>query len=126
MTIATAVCASLLCIGVCATAQDGATPVIACNLKAIRAAERPRYNDLMKRLRATVRSRSELSDGYAFRLDGKAITLPEVAEWMSMERLCCPFFGLQLSASGNEADWLLKLTGPEGVKALLQTEFPGR
>lgn len=106
-----------------ATAQDGATPVIACNLKAISASERPRYNDLMKRLRAAVRSRRELPDGYALRLDSKAITLSEVAEWMSLERLCCPFFTLQLSASGNEADWLLKLTGPEGVKAFLQTEF---
>lgn len=43
---------------------------------------------------------------------------------MAMERLCCPFLTLQLSAAGSEADWLLKLTGPDGVKPLLQAEFP--
>jgi hypothetical protein len=116
-------CASLLCIGVCA-AQDSTTPVFACNLKAISAAERPRYNDLMKRLRIAARDRSELPDGYAFKLDSKTISLPEVAEWISMERLCCPFLTLQLSASGDQTDWLLKLTGPKGVKPLLQAEFP--
>lgn len=122
MTIAM-LCASLLCIGFCA-AQDSTTPVFACNLKAISAAERPRYNDLTKRLRNAARNRSELPDGYAFKLDSKTISLPEVAEWISMERLCCPFLTLQLSASGDQADWLLKLTGPAGVKPLLQAEFP--
>lgn len=117
------VCASLLCIAVCA-AQDDTTPVFACNLKAISAAERPRYNDLMKRLRSAVRDRSELPDGYAFKLDSKTISLPEVAEWISMERLCCPFLTLQVSASGDLADWSLKLTGPKGVKSLLEAEFP--
>ncbi len=126
MMIATAVCASLLCVGVCADAQEGAAQVIACNLKAIGAAERPRYNDLMKRLRATVRDRIELPAGYVFKLDGKAITLPEVAEWINMERLCGPFLMLQLSASGNQAAWFLTLTGPAGVKALLQAEFPAQ
>jgi hypothetical protein len=98
--------------------------VFACNLKAISATERPRYNDLMKRLRSATRDRSELPDGYTFKLDSKAITLPEVAEWISMERLCCPFLTLQISASGDQTDWLLKLTGPKGVKPLLQAEFP--
>lgn len=124
MTVATVI--SLLCVIVCAVAQDSASPVLACNIKAIGAAERPRYNDLEKRLRTTVRSRSEIPEGYVFKLDGKGIRLPEVAEWMSMERLCCPFLTLQLSASGNQGDWLLKLTGPAGIKALLEAEFPVR
>jgi hypothetical protein len=41
-----------------------------------------------------------------------------------MERLCCPFLTRQLSTSGNHADCLLKLSGPAGVKALLEAEFP--
>lgn len=85
-----------------------------------------RNNDLMKRVRAAVRNRSDERGGYIFNLDGNAITLPEVAEWISMERLCCPFLTFQLSTSGNHADWLLKLSGPAGVKALLEAEFPAR
>jgi hypothetical protein len=99
---------------------------LACNLRAISAAERPHYHELMNRLRSAVRDRNELADGYAFKLNSKAISLPDVAEWIAMERLCCPFLTLQLSASGDQADWLLNLTGPEGVKLLLQAEFPAR
>jgi hypothetical protein len=113
----------LLCLGVCTAAQNDVSPVLACNLKAIRAAELPRYNDLMKHIRGAIRDHSELPDGYAFELDAKAIGLPEVAEWISMERLCCPFLTLQLSASGVHPQWQLKLTGPPGVKGLLEAEF---
>ena len=68
----------------------------------------------------------ETSDGFVFKLDSKAVTLPEIAEWITMERLCCPFLTLQLWASGNQPDWMLALTGPEGVKPLITAEFPTR
>ena len=68
---------SLVCVGVCAAAEGDAP--LACNIKAISAAQRPRYNDLVKRLRIAVMNRSELSDGYAYKLDTKEITLPEAS-----------------------------------------------
>jgi hypothetical protein len=70
-----------------------------------------------------MRSRAEVSEGYAFELDSAAVTLPEVAEWITMERLCCPFLTLQLSASGEEEHWVLTLTGPEGVKPFIEAGF---
>ena len=124
MTIASVLCAALLCVGICAGDQKGNSSVFACNLKAIGAAVRPRYNDLTSRLRTAIRDRTELPDGFKFRLNGSTISLPEIAEWMTMERLCCPFLTLQLAVSGNQTDWWLKLTGSEGVKPLLQAEFP--
>jgi hypothetical protein len=80
----------------------------------------------MKHLRAAVRDRSEIANGYSFRLDSNTITLPEVAEWITMERLCCPFLTLQLSVSGQQQHWILILTGPEGVKPIIEAEFPTR
>jgi hypothetical protein len=103
-----------------------AAPAFACNPKAIRAADRPRYNELVKRIHAAVRERHELANGYELKLDGKAITLPEAAEWISMERLCCPFLTLQLATSGNQTYWTLALTGPEGVKKILEAQFAAR
>jgi len=114
------------CVGICTSAKGGEFRLIACNLKAIDAADRPRYQDLMKRLRAAVQARREISGGFAFTLNGKALDLLQVAEWISMERRCCPFLMFQLSVSGDKADWHLKLTGPEGVKSLLEAEFPAR
>ena len=121
---ATAFCASLLWACVCLTAQKQQAPSFACNLKAISAADRPRYHTLVKRLRLSIRSRSEIANGYTFELDHKAVTLPEAAEWISMERLCCPFLTLQLSVLPNQPQWILTLTGPDGVKPLIEAEFP--
>jgi hypothetical protein len=121
MTLATLLGLSLFCVGVCAAADSSAP--LACNIKAISAAERPRYNDLIKRLRAAVQDRSELPDGYAYKLDAKKMTLPEVAEWITMERLCCPFLRFQLDVQGN-GDSQLTQRGPDGAKAILRQEFP--
>ena len=99
-------------------------PVFVCDLPAISAAARPRYKELLQRVREAMHQRVEISSGYTFRLDSVAVTLPETAEWMNMERLCCPFLTLQLSVSGNDADWNLTLNGPESIKPLLDAEFP--
>ena len=121
MTLEAVLCFSLACVGVCSAADDSAP--IACNMKAISVTERPRYNDLIKRLRIAVQDRSELSDGSAYILDTKKISLPEVAEWITMERLCCPFLTFQLDVQGNR-DSRLTLRGPVGAKAILREEFP--
>jgi hypothetical protein len=98
-----------------------ASPVLACNIKAINAVERPRYDQLVSRLRAAMRGRRELPDGYSYSLDSAKITPPEVSEWITMERLCCPFLIFQLELAGQASR--LTMRGPEGVKALLQEEF---
>lgn len=78
----------------------------------------------MKRLRAAVSRPRELADGHTYELDATQITLIEVAEWMTFERLCCPFlvFGLELKPGGVTE---LTLRGPAGVKAILREELPG-
>ena len=43
--------------------------VIACNMAAISSAQRPRYDDLVKRLSGSIEGRREIADGYTFRLD---------------------------------------------------------
>jgi hypothetical protein len=110
--------------GVLGAAQGTQQKALACNLNAIAAGARPRYNELVKRLRSAVRDRAEVQGGYVYKLDGTALALTEAAEWIAMERLCCPFLTLQLSASGDDADWRLTLTGPVGAKAILAEEFP--
>lgn len=128
MSIATTLALILSVPGMCvdATAQTATSTPFACNLKAIRAAERPRYKKLVKLVREAIRARTEVSLGYTYSLDSEKISLPEAAEWIAMERLCCPFLTLQLSVAGNLDNWFLTLTGPEGVKPLLESEFPSR
>jgi len=99
-----------------------APPTIACNIHAISAVQRPRYDDLVTRLRASMRDRRELADGYTYSLDSAKITLQEVSEWITMERLCCPFLIFKLEVAGEAS--CLAMRGPEGTKAILQQEFP--
>jgi hypothetical protein len=95
-----------------------ASPILACNIQAIGAAERPRYRELVSRLRAAILDREELADGYSYSLDSANIKPREVAEWICLERLCCPFLNFELEA------FRLTMRGPEGVKAVLRDEFP--
>ena len=97
--------------------MDGA-PVIACNLHAIGAADRPRYHELVKKLKAAIGDRRELPNGYVFTVESGAIRSEEISEWISMERLCCPFLEFQV------AGCFLQITGPAGAKAILDSEFP--
>ena len=88
-----------------------ASRVLARNIQAIGAVQRPRYNDLVSRLRAAMRDRAELPDGYGYSLDFAGIMLPEVSGGFAIEQLCRPF---------------LTMRGPDGVKPLLQEELPIR
>ena len=87
---------------------------IACNLNAIGPADRPRYHQLVERLRAAIREKTDLSDGYIYRLDTEAITQTELAEWISLEKRCCPF--LEFEPENSQ----LTLRGPAGAKEILK------
>ena len=95
--------------------------MLACNLNAISTGDRTRYTDLFKRIHAAITDRRELADGYVFRLNGESLSLPDVAQWISLERLCCPFFTFQLQTKGG--DYWLTLQGPDGAKAIIDQEF---
>jgi hypothetical protein len=67
--------------------------------------------------------RQELTDGYVFRLNGESLSLPDVAQWVSLERLCCPFVTFQLQTTGGEPDYWLTLRGPDGAKTIIDQEL---
>ena len=96
---------------------------LVCDPTAIDASGRLRYQELRGRLLSAVRERHELPSGYAFQIDARIISLPEAAEWIDMERRCCPFLTLEMEVSGVQSDWWLRLSGPSGVKAFLAAEL---
>jgi hypothetical protein len=96
---------------------------LACNLQAINVERRPRYYELAQRLRSALRDRTELADGYRYRIEADAITLPDLAEWIAMERLCCPFLSFHLDIANTGEVWIA-LRGPSIAKAILLEEFP--
>jgi hypothetical protein len=97
---------------------------LACNAGAISTAERQRYSALLKRVKAAMIERCELSDGYRFLLQAAGVSLPKVAEWVAFERLCCRSLSFHLEVSGQEDLWQVQLSGPVGSKAILNGAFP--
>ena len=105
------------------TNTDGEGSPFACNMKAMNIQQRQRYDVLTKRLQMTGHEIKELPDGYAFRLPPEPSVIKDAAEWITYERLCCPFldFGLEVERAGG-AMWL-RLRGREGVKPFIRSEF---
>jgi hypothetical protein len=67
----------------------------------------------------------ELPDGYAFRLPVGPDALLKAAEFISIEKLCCPFLGFVLEVEPEGGPVWLRLTGREGVKAFIREEISG-
>ena len=80
------------------------------------------YQSLSLRLQAGILEHHELADGYVFTLDEGSIPFADAAKWVDMERLCCPFLTLELQVSGT-GNCLLKLRGPDGIKAIIEHEL---
>ena len=101
----------------------GSESALACDLTAISASDRPRYNELRGMLAASVIGKRELSDGIAIQIDVERIALTQLAEWISFERKCCPFFNFEIDVAPESGPVCLSLTGRAGVKEFLIAAF---
>ena len=95
-----------------------------CDRLAIKPEQRARKEELGKILRLSKSGIRELADGYEFEFPVDPSTFQAVAEWAAMERLCCPFFEINLRLEREGGPFWLRLTGREGVKQFIKTEFP--
>jgi hypothetical protein len=87
------------------------------------AEQRARYRDVTQQMRAATPVIEELADGYALRFGMDSSLCLVVAEFITLERLCCPFLDLMLEVAREGGPMQLKLTGSEGVKQFLRMEL---
>ena len=113
--------AILLCLALLGCAKETGSP-FSCNLKALTEDERRSYAELSRQLAAGVAESRELGNGYAFRLD-PALPLASAAQWMEFESRCCPFFDFKIEKAREGGAVWLHLTGRDGVKDFIRTEF---
>ena len=97
-------------------------PIIACNPRAIDAANRDAHVDLSKEIfaKSTVLEVKELANGYGFRMPLETPMLYKVTQFIANERLCCSFFTFTVIV--NDQLWL-ELTGSGDVKTLIKTDI---
>jgi hypothetical protein len=107
------------------TASTPNTMPIACRPQALTKAEREHARALRTELAAATRRTTALANGYAFEYAADAILLQKAAEWISLERRCCPFLAFDLSWTQGEASLpRLAITGPHGTKDFMAAEMP--
>jgi hypothetical protein len=96
---------------------------LACNMNAFTPTERQRYQTLTRALITQTMQRRELADGYAFRIEPAQASIVDIAEWISYERRCCPFFHFHLEIPAGDGNVWLSLTGDAGVKQFIVAEL---
>lgn len=103
---------------------------LACNFSALPASLRKRHFEVlspalteMVRNSKRIQEIRELPNGFAFGLplDPKAVQI--ASEWAVGERLCCPFYNIELTFQGDTDLFWLGLTGGYGVKEFIKADF---
>jgi hypothetical protein len=97
----------------------------ACDRAALNPEQRKRhFDELGPALRSLRKSTHELADGFEFEFPADAAVYQVLAEWVGGERLCCPFFDIDLRVEREGDPLWLRLTGREGVKQFIKADFP--
>src|SRR5437867_4782729 len=96
----------------------------ACNALALSPEVRKRhFEELGPALLKLKKSTRELPDGYEFELPADNRTYQMLTEWAFQERLCCPFFDIDLRFDREGGPLWLRLTGRPGTKAFIKMEL---
>lgn len=96
---------------------------LACDLSALTNAQRARHLEVSQQVLSAKQSVTELPDGYRLHYPDDPATYILLAEFMSMEHRCCPFFRLALEVEPGQHTITLHISGAEGVKAFIQAEM---
>jgi len=95
---------------------------VACDLSVFGNAERERYRELSRQIWAACREKRELDDGVALRFESSPEIRVALAEFVPLERRCCPFLTLEIVPAEDGETVDLRVTGGAGVKAFLAEE----
>lgn len=95
----------------------------ACDMTAIATEQRGAHLAIIERLFRSVKRKRELPNGYAFELPNESDVLLAAAQFIALERLCCPFFGFGLEIEREGGSVWLSLTGRDGVKPFIIAEI---
>jgi DNA-binding transcriptional MerR regulator len=104
-------------------ARPAEVPLV-CRPNALDKNQRTRQQELLHLVRTSAQATQDLPDGYAFRLNADPALFQQAAEWVALERRCCPFVAFALEWRTDETVWV-RLTGGPGVKEALRAEILG-
>ena len=97
---------------------------LACNAFALSPEVRKRhFEELGPALLKLKKSTRELPDGYEWEFPADNKTYQLLTEWTFQERLCCPFFDIDLRFEREGGPLWLRLSGRPGTKDFIKMEW---
>jgi hypothetical protein len=94
-----------------------------CNTKSLSIKEWAHKGGISAKMRYARTEIKELPDGYAFRFRPDGVSVVELADWVTSEARCCPFFDMGIEVEHEGGPVWLTLRGREGVKQFIKMEF---
>ena len=100
------------------------TPLV-CNMDVFTPSQRESHIRTTIELIRAVQSVNGVENGYELQFPNETEFITQIAEFISNERLCCPFLNFNLNIVSNNEPVSLSLTGPIGTQEFLRAEFGG-
>jgi hypothetical protein len=97
---------------------------LACRIDVLGPVDRARHAALVAELADAKPAVEELEHGFTFRFPSRPYLFLRVAEWIGLERQCCPFLEIRLAFDHPTATIRVSVTGPDGTKDVLRSELP--
>jgi hypothetical protein len=115
------------CCSTCASQKDSssgegtATGIpIACSLDKAQFEER---KALVNRIGELAAERKAISSGFALRFGPEAGLVSQLADFIEVERMCCPFLTFRIDVQAGGSVWL-ELTGPDAAQRIIRELIP--
>ena len=93
---------------------------LACNMDVFTPEQREAHIQTTMELIQGVQRVRDVENGYELQFPNEAEFISRIAEFISNERLCCPFLEFNLNHPVS-----FSLTGPAGTQEFLRAEFGG-
>jgi hypothetical protein len=98
---------------------------LSCNMGVFTPVQREAHVRTAITLFQSVQSVQDVKNGYEFTFPNETEFISKIAEFISNERLCCPFLRFTLNVFSDGEPISLSLTGPAGTPEFLRIEFDG-
>jgi len=98
---------------------------LVCNMGVFTSTQHDAHIQNTTQLVQAIQSIQEVENGYEFTFPNETERIAQIAEFISNERLCCPFLQFTLLVNSMSEPISVSLTGPVGTKEFLQAEFSG-
>ena len=98
---------------------------LSCNMNVFTSAQREAHILNTMQLAQAFQSVQEVENGYEFTFPNESEFISKIGEFISNERLCCPFLEFTLNVFSDVEPISLSLSGPVGTQEFLRAEFSG-